>query len=169
MNEGCVRVQPAFRSPEIHRTFGRVHSCNTERQEPRAPWRTPFRRRTARVRRVRRRPVTKSLTPKRLFILGLVVALSVSYLGSARDYLAQRNELGRQQVALGAMRTERDTIHARLKSLDNPAVIEARARELGYTKLGELPLRVTGLELTPPAAVVRRDHGGFWDFLPDIF
>lgn len=97
------------------------------------------------------------------------MALAVSYLGSARGYLAQRQELARQQVALGAMRAERDTIHGRLKSLDNPAVIEARARELGYTKVGELPLRVTGLELTPPAPVVRRDSGGFWDFLPDIF
>ncbi len=67
------------------------------------------------------------------------------------------------------MRAERDTIRVRLKSLDNPAVIEARARELGYAKPGELPLRVTGLEPAPPAAVVRRDQGGFWDFLPDLF
>ncbi len=93
----------------------------------------------------------------------------MSYLGSARGYLAQRHELGRQQVALGSLREQRDMIHARLKSLDNPAVIEARARELGYTKPDEIPLRVTGLELAPPAPVVRRDHGGFWDFLPNIF
>lgn len=104
-----------------------------------------------------------------MFVLGLIVALAVSYLGSARGYLAQRHELGRQQVALGALRMERDTIHARLKSLDNPAVIEARARELGYTKPGEIPLRVTGLDLTPPAPVVNRHHGGFWDFLPNVF
>ena len=97
------------------------------------------------------------------------MALAVSYLGSARGYLAQRHELGRQQVALGALRMERDTIHARLKSLDNPSVIEARARELGYTKPGEIPLRVTGLDLTPPAPVVNRHHGGFWDFLPNVF
>lgn len=67
------------------------------------------------------------------------------------------------------MRAERDTIRARLKSLDTPAVIESRARELGFAKPGELPLRVTGLERTPPAPVVRRDDGGFWDFLPDVF
>ena len=93
----------------------------------------------------------------------------MSYLGSARGYLAQRHELGRQQAALGALRVERDTIHARLKSLDNPAVIEARARELGYTKPDEIPLRVTGLDLTAPAPVLRRRHGGFWDFLPNVF
>lgn len=97
------------------------------------------------------------------------MALAVSYLGSARGYLAQRHELARQQAALGALRAERDGIHARLKSLDKPAVIEARARELGYIKVGELPLRVTGLESAPRAAHVRRDPGGFWDFLPDVF
>jgi cell division protein FtsB len=111
------------------------------------------------------------LTTKRLFILGIIVALAVSYLGSARGYLAQRHELAKQQVALGGMRAERDAIRAHLKSLDtNPAVIEARARELGFTKPGELPLRVTDLDLTrptpPPPA---RNDGGFWDFLPDIF
>lgn len=67
------------------------------------------------------------------------------------------------------MRAERDAIGTRLKSLDTPAVIEARARELGYTKLGEVPLRVTGLESAAPTPVVRRDTGGFWEFLPDIF
>ena len=67
------------------------------------------------------------------------------------------------------MRAERDAIGTRLKSLDTPAGIEARARELGYTKLGELPLRVTGLEPAAPTPIVRRDAGGFWEFLPDIF
>ncbi len=67
------------------------------------------------------------------------------------------------------MRAERDAIRARLKLLDTAAVIEARARELGYAKPGEIPLRVTGLEHRRPAAVVRRDGGGFWDFLPDVF
>ncbi len=121
------------------------------------------------VRRIRRSLVTNSLTPKRLFIIGIVVALVASYLGSARGYVAQRHELGKQQAALGAMRAERDMIRVRLKSLDTAAVIEARARELGFARPGELPLRVTGLERTPPAPVVRRDERGFWDFLPDVF
>jgi cell division protein FtsB len=121
------------------------------------------------MRPIRSPPVLNSLTPKRLFIVGIVAALAISYLGSARGYLAQRQELGKQHAALGAMRAERDAIRARLKSLDNPAVVEARARELGYAKLGELPLRVTDLELTPPARVVRRPDDGFWDFLPDLF
>ena len=102
-------------------------------------------------------------------MLGIVVALAISYLGSARGYLAQRKELGRQQIALGAMRAERDQIHARLKSLGDAAVMESRARELGYIKAGEVPLRIKGLDVTPPAPVVHRDNGGFWDFLPNIF
>lgn len=99
-----------------------------------------------------------------------MVALGVSYLGSVRGYLAQRDELGRQQVALTAMIAERDGIRARLESLDDPKVAEARARELGYVEVGELPIRVTGLELAPPAAPPRRTGGGgFWSRLPDIF
>lgn len=94
----------------------------------------------------------------------------MSYLGSVRGYLAQRDELGRQQVALTAMLSERDAIRARLQSLDDPKVAEARARELGYVEVGEMPIRVTGLELAPPAAAARRAGGaGFWGWLPDIF
>lgn len=140
------------------------------RQEPKARWRTRFRNGSAEGPTARRTLVTRSLSPKRLFILGIVIALGLSYLGSVRGYLAQRNELGRQQVTLTAMVAERDGIRARLRSLDDPTVAEARARELGYAKLGELPLRVTGLELASPAPAARpRGGGGFWEWLPDIF
>jgi cell division protein FtsB len=119
---------------------------------------------------VRRTLVTRSPSPKRLFILGIVIALGLSYLGSVRGYLAQRQELGRQQVALTAMVAERDGIRAQLRSLDDPTVAEARARELGYAKPGEISLRVTGLELTPPAPAPRAPNdGGFWGWLPAIF
>lgn len=118
---------------------------------------------------VRRTPVLRSLSPKRLFILGIVIALLLSYLGSARGYLSQRDELGRQQVALTAMVAERDGIRAQLHALDDPAVAEARARELGYAKPGEIAVRVTGLELAPPAPAPRPRGGGFWEWLPDIF
>jgi cell division protein FtsB len=139
-------------------------------QEPAAPRRTRFRNGSVEEPTVRSPLVTRSLSPKRLFILGIVVALGVSYLGSVRGYLAQRDELGRQQVALTAMIAERNGIRARLQSLDDPKVAEARARELGYVALGEMPIRVTGLELTPPAAPPRRTGGtGFWSWLPDIF
>lgn len=116
----------------------------------------------------KRTDASPSLTPKRLFILGIVVALGVSYLGSVRDYLSQRDELARQQAEYAALVAERNTIRTRLGSDKNPAIVEARARELGYVKLGEMPLRVTGLELQPPAPPARRDGGGFWDWLPDL-
>lgn len=111
---------------------------------------------------------TPSLSPKRLFLVGIVVALGVSYVGSVRDYLSQRDELARQQTEYAALVVERNTIRARLDSDKNPAVVEARARELGYVKLGEMPLRVTGLEREPPKPAPRPDGGGFWDWLPDL-
>jgi cell division protein FtsB len=138
-------------------------------EEPAGPRRTRFRNGSAEEPTVRSPLVTRSLSPKRLFILGIVIALGVSYLGSVRGYLAQRDELSRQQVALTAMIAERDSIRARLQSLDDPAVAEARARELGFVKVGEKPIRVTGLELAPPAAAPRRTGGGFWSWLPGIF
>ena len=113
--------------------------------------------------------VAPLLTPKRLFVLGIVVALAVSYFGSVRGYLAQRNDLARQQLALRELIDEREGIRSRLTSLQNPAVIEARARELGFTKPGEMALRVTGLDLAPPSRPVRRNDRSFWDFLPDVF
>jgi cell division protein FtsB len=92
----------------------------------------------------------------------------VSYLGSIRDYMSQRDELARQQTEFAALVAERNAIRARLGSDRNPAVVEARARELGYVKLGEMPLRVTGLELRPPTPPAPRHDGGFWDWLPDL-
>lgn len=96
------------------------------------------------------------------------MALVVSYVGPIHGVLTQRAELQRQQDALAAMIAERDAIAAQRDSLDDPAVIEARARQLGYARPGEIPYRVSGLERprTPP---VHRDDGSFWDFLPDLF
>ena len=123
-------------------------------QEPGIPRRTRFRNGPSRTAgqepssRARCRPNASSpRDPRRP---------GVSYLGSVRGYLAQRDELGRQQVALTALNAERDRIRARLEALDDPEVAEARARELGYVEVGEMPIRVTGLELAPPAAPPRR-------------
>ncbi len=64
--------------------------------------------------------------------------------------------------------TERNAIRERLASRDNPAVVEARARELGYVKPGELPLRVTGLDGLAPEPPAPRVEPGFWAWLPDL-
>jgi cell division protein FtsB len=93
----------------------------------------------------------------------------VSYLGSARGYLSQRGELGRQQAALAELIEERDGLRARQASLRSPAVVIARARELGYVMPGELPLRVTGLDAGPAPPAPAPAGGGFWDWLPDVF
>jgi cell division protein FtsB len=98
----------------------------------------------------------------------VIVALVVSYVGPIHGVLTQRAELKRQQDALAAMIAEREAIQAQRESLDDPAVIEARARQLGYARPGEIPYRVSGLE-PPPQPAVHRDDSSFWDFLPDLF
>jgi len=134
-----------------------------------AEWRTPSSSGPRWGPPVRSSPVTRSLTPKRLFVLGIVIALAVSYLGSVRGYLEQRHELARQQIALRAMIDQREHIQARLAQLTNPSVVEARARELGYVMPGEIPLRVTGLERAAKQEPAPSGGGGFWGWLPDVF
>jgi cell division protein FtsB len=87
---------------------------------------------------------------KRIFLLLLVVAIGVSYVGPVRGYLGQRDELRRQQLALIALEAKRDRLAKRLDSLRLVPVLEARARELGMFRPGERAFRVVGLERRPP-------------------
>jgi cell division protein FtsB len=98
-----------------------------------------------------------------------VAVLAISYLGSVRGYFGQRHELTRQQATLRSMVDQREAIRAQLRQLANPAVVVARARELGYVMPGERPLRVTGLERGPAQQPPQHDGGGLWSWLPDIF
>ena len=93
----------------------------------------------------------------------------MSYLGSAKGYLSQREDLRRQEASLAALRAQRDLIKARLAAIDTPSVSLARARELGLVQPGEVPIRVTGLDkLTRPAPPQPARGGGFWSWLPAL-
>ncbi len=96
-----------------------------------------------------RRRRTRPLRPralKRIFLLFVVIALVVSYIGPIRGYRAKRAELRGQEVALQRLIVERDSLRHALRQIKNPAVMESRARELGFMKEGEVQYRVTGLE-----------------------
>jgi hypothetical protein len=96
-----------------------------------------------------------------------VAALVLSYLGPVRGLLEQREELGRQRAALTELEQRRDLLAAQVRALDQPAVLEARARSLGLVYPGERSFVVTGLtaSLARAKAPERDDRGGTWDWL----
>lgn len=106
-------------------------------------------------------------TPRRLFILGLVVALIVSYIGPVRGYRHHQAELRVQEQQLRDLTRQRDTIRAELAKSNTPAAIEARARELGYIKPGEVQYRITDLERPADAERARGDVG-IWNWFPTV-
>ncbi len=75
-----------------------------------------------------------------------------------RGYRERQAELRSQEVALKELIAQRDRARVRIRSIDNPAVLEARARQLGYMKPGEIPFRVTGLESASGTT-------GIWDWI----
>ncbi len=78
-------------------------------------------------------------------IAGVITAIAVGYVGPVRDYVAQRADLEREQAALRGLVERRDHLASRLRALDQPAVLEARARELGLIRPQERPFLVRGL------------------------
>jgi len=85
-------------------------------------------------------------------MLGVVVAIAISYVGPVRGYLAQRDALRTQEAQLSAMEARRDKLAADVKSLTTLPVLEQRARELGMVRPGEHAFVIQGLERTARAA-----------------
>lgn len=81
-----------------------------------------------------------------------------SYLGPIRGYRQRQAELRGQEIALKELMVERDLLSARISEIKNPAVLEARARQLGYMKPGEIPFRVNGLDGASGTS-------GIWDWI----
>ena len=110
---------------------------------------------------------------KRIFLLLLVVAIAVSYVGPVRGYLAQRSELRSEQLALIALEAKRDRLARQLDSLRQVPVLEARARELGMFRPGERAFRVVGLERRRPRPAPKPaaggGHGGVFSWIPRPF
>ena len=87
-----------------------------------------------------------------------------------RDYLAQKEQLRAQQVALIKARQVRDGLSVKIRALKDPQVLEARARELGMVRPGETPYAVRGIKQPspPPKAETDGGGGGVWGFISGI-
>jgi cell division protein FtsB len=77
--------------------------------------------------------------------------------------LQQRGELGEQQSALARLEHDREELKRQLSALEQPEVLEARARKLGLIKPGEKSFIITGLE--PPAPAPPPDDPGILGWL----
>ena len=134
-------------------------------QDPARPWRTPS-------------PTGFTTNPpargdstllKKLLIVGLFVGIALAYIGPVRDYLAQKEQLHAQQVALIKARQVRDGLSVKIRALKDPQVLEARARELGMVRPGETPYAVRGIKHpSPPPKVSTDGGGGVWGFISGI-
>ena len=83
---------------------------------------------------------------KAIALAGVVTAIGIGYIGPVNAYLDQKSELAREQERLAALEAERERLSGLIKALDEPSVLEARARELGYVRPGEVPFVVNGLK-----------------------
>lgn len=128
-------------------------------------WRTVI---TARLDRgrVHRKAVSRAVRQtRRLFILGVLVALMVSYIGPVRGYQSRKTELRAQQVTLSKLLKERDALRAQVAGGQSKGSMEQRARELGFIKPGERQFRVTNVE---PDPTVTQGGKGIGSWLPPV-
>jgi hypothetical protein len=107
-------------------------------------------------------------TTRRLFLVGVIVAVAVAYVGPVRGYLHQRSELAGYRTALTGLESKRDRLARQIAAIDQPAVLEVRARELDLIRPGERRYVLRGLA-PPPRPVPRRDDGGLWNRFLDLF
>ncbi len=104
-----------------------------------------------------------------MLIVGLIVGIALAYIGPVRDYLAQKEQLRAQQVALIKARQVRDGLSVKIRALKDPQVLEARARELGMVRPGETPYAVRGIKQpSPPPKAETDGGGGVWGFISGI-
>jgi cell division protein FtsB len=91
-------------------------------------------------------------------LIGVVVAIAISYVGPVRGYISQREALRAQEVQLRALEARRDRLAEEVRALSTLPVLEQRARKLGMVRPGEHAFIIQGLDRTarPP---VREDAG----------
>ncbi len=87
----------------------------------------------------------------RLFVLAAVVAaLGVTLAQGLRVYFSQAQQIAEVRAEIEAQRTEIDRLNDELIRWDDPAFVEAQARErLGWVMPGETGYRVIGLDGEP--------------------
>ena len=86
-----------------------------------------------------------------------------------KGYLDQRAELDTQRAELHQLEQRRDAVARRLRALEDPAVLEARARELQLVRPGERVFIVKGLKPPPPPPARPRDERGLLERILDVF
>ncbi len=99
---------------------------------------------------------------RRLFILGLLIALAVSYVGPVRGYQERKAELREQQRHLANLLRERNALRDRVSTRLTPDVVEQRARELGFIAPGERQYRIKGIDPEPDTGGGPRGIGSWF-------
>jgi cell division protein FtsB len=110
----------------------------------------------------------RARSTRRLFLAGVVIAILIAYIGPVRGYLDQRSELQGYQRALAQMQSRRDHIAHQIRAIDQPAVLEARARELDMVRPGERRFALKGL-VRPARQPRKHDEPGFWQRFIQLF
>jgi cell division protein FtsB len=101
-------------------------------------------------------------------VAGVLTALLLSYIGPVRGYLDQRATLRHEQERLRELVQTRDALRTQIADLGQPAVLEARARELGLVEPGERAFVVRG-DLDPEPPPEPKDDGGRLGWLTGLF
>jgi septum formation initiator len=94
-------------------------------------------------------------------MMGVVVAIAVSYVGPVRGYMAQREALHGQEAQLRALEARRDRLAAEVRALATLPVLEQRARKLGMVRPGEHAFIIQGLEPRPGPGRRAREGSSF--------
>jgi hypothetical protein len=98
----------------------------------------------------------------------VLTALLLGYIGPVSGYLDQRAELRDERARLAELERTRDSFRIQIANLGQPAVLEARARELGLIKPGERAFVVRG-DVDPPPPPEPRDDGGALGWITGLF
>lgn len=98
----------------------------------------------------------------------MLTALLLGYVGPVSGYLDQRAALRDERSRLAQLESTRDSLRTQISDLDEPAVLGARARELGLIEPGERSFVVRG-DLDPKPEPEKRDDGGGFGWLTGLF
>ncbi|MFC4854035.1 FtsB family cell division protein [Actinophytocola glycyrrhizae] len=129
------------RDTDRRRTTGGRRAKSVRRPRDGRPARPVSPGRTARSRTVRAAATFGISTTRRAAVFAIVFcALALSVAVPLRTYLGQRDDVARQEQLQAELRAEVDALEARKAELDDPAQVEAEARErLRYVMPGETP------------------------------
>ncbi len=70
-------------------------------------------------------------------LAGLFFAVGVAYIGPVSAYLSQKSSLRAQELTLMSLQSKRAQLEGQLTQIQQPAVLETRAREIGMLRPGE--------------------------------